>query len=660
MLLNIIRKFDLPRADDLSAWHLNHLIIAYVLISLPMLTMLPIWLIIIVSLTVAIKVMAIRLRWQLSKLWLLPIFVVSLAMVISNAKNIGFENISVVLLFVFASLKLLEAREERDAFILMLINLLLMLGSLMAHDDPFVFSYIIFCFFYNLYIQFRIAQPSDLAISWKNNVKTLIKIFLISIPFAIGLFFLFPRINPLWRQPILMQSKTGLSDEMTPNSLSELTLDGGLAFRVKFNGKIPPNNQLYWRGPVLSSFDGKTWSRSKNQHKPKGLDVLEEKAINYTIYHDGTTGQWVLPLDFPGKNSEQTKINQDYEVTTEEFNTPKAFKLISYPVYRTPNLTDKENYYNRLLPVDIFPKTRGLANSFAKQSDNPEELAEKILSYFKENEFYYDLAAPVGNSDMDTFLFTNRSGYCEHYASTFTFMMRSQGIPARVVTGYQGGEINSISQEMEVRQYNAHAWSEIYIEDKGWVRYDPTAAIAPERVRMGSPFGSVRNSSLISSGARWENESAWFKATSVRLRAMRAFWQNWIINYDSKKQQSLWKKLGLSRWKDILWIGFIIVLMPIVMLLVMAYRYYRRKNQGDVIAKTMRPFIKNLEKMGIVKADSEPWQEFIANQQLSTAKPYAERVIMCYYCLRYQQDDISNRGIQELKLAIKQFIRKLA
>lgn len=658
MLLNTLRRLDLPRAADLSPQQLYHLIAAYLLISLPMVSLFPVWIMLIVALTVGLKVTAIRRHWQLSKWWILPILVLSVMMVVGNAKNIGLDYFSVVLLFVFASLKLLEAREERDAFMLMLVNLLLMLGALMAHDGPLAFIYIIFCFFYNLYIQLRVAQPADLAISWQQNGKTLFKVFLIALPFVVGLFFLFPRINPLWQQPILSQPTTGLSDEMTPNSLAELTQDGGLAFRVKFNGAIPDNEQLYWRGPVLSDFDGKTWRRKENPKKAEALNVMENQVFRYTTFHDGETGQWVLPLDMPGKNPPDTKLSEDYEMTMEASKKPRAFHLISYPRYRTPKLTAETHRHHRLLPVDIFPKTRALAKTIARQSTTPGDFADRVLAYFRDNEFYYDLAAPVGNSDMDTFLFQNRSGYCEHYASTFTFMMRSQGIPARVVTGYQGGAINGVSEEMEVRHYNAHAWSEIYTEDKGWVRYDPTAAIAPERVRYGSPFGSVRNASRIGTGARWENNSKLFKALASRMRAMSAFWQNWIINYNSDKQNSLWQRLGLSRWKDILWIAFIIVLMPIVAVLIAWYRYRQRKNQGDIVHKTMQPFVQALAKAGISKADGQPWQRFIAEQQqLAAAKPYAERVVQCYYQLRYHLPHVDKTDVKELNTAIQLFIQ---
>lgn len=662
MLLNMLRRLDLPRAQDLSAKNLYHLVAAYVLISLPMVALFPFWLSLIALLTVGLKVTAIRRRWQLSKWWILPIMVLSVAMVLTNAQAIGLDYFSVALLFMFASLKLLEAREERDAFMLMLVNFLLMLGVLMANDGPLAFIFVVACFFYNIYIQLRIAQPEKLAISWRQNLRTLLKILLISLPFVVGLFFLFPRLEPLWQQPTLSQATTGLSDEMTPNSLSELTQDGGLAFRVKFNDVIPENNQLYWRGPVLSDFDGKTWRRAKdNVGEAAKLTVLDDTVFRYKIYHDGETRQWVLPLDLPGNKPAHTTLTSAYEMTMPESTKPRAFELVSYPNYRTPTLSQQASYNNRLLPVDIFPKTRQLASDIAKQSKTPADFVQRVLAHFRNNEFFYDLAPPVGNANIDTFLFENRIGYCEHYASSFVFMMRSQGLPARVVTGFQGGELNVVSGDMEVRNYNAHAWAEVYITGKGWLRFDPTAAIAPERVNSGSPFGVAGSTDLISLGARWENQSAALQFLSTRLRAMRAFWQNWIIDYDSDKQNSLWRRLGLSKWKDILWIGFVIILMPVVALLVWWYRRRQRRQRGDSISRAMQSFVKTLEKHALIKPDSQPWQAFIdESTTLAGAQPYAQQVIVRYYQLRYSYPHVEKRDIEQLKTAIVNFKKRLA
>ncbi|MGY0398432.1 MAG: transglutaminase family protein [Ostreibacterium sp.] len=660
MFLSVLRKLDLPRAEDLSSRHLYHLIVAYLLIALPIVLQFPWWIAVLIGLVAGLKIIAIRQHWQLSKWLLLPFGVACFMLIAMNTKSIGITYSGVALLLIFSALKLLEAKESRDAFILMLAYLLLILGGLMADEGIVNFIYLILCFFYNIYIQLRIAQPPEVPISLKQNVKMLVKILLICLPFVVGLFFLFPRIDPLWSQPSPPQSTTGLSDEMTPNSLSELSQSGDLAFRVKFNDGLPSNRLLYWRGPVLVDFDGKTWRRDKNNfQQTKPIKVVGNTRISYTTYHDGTTGIWLLPLDLPSQLAKNTRINNYYEmVSAAAITKPTAFKIVSHTQYLTPKISPVMRQRLSSLPANIFPKTRQLAKQLREKSRNTADFAQKVLDYFSQNPFYYDLSPPVGNADMDKFLFENRIGYCEHYASSFTFMMRSQGVPARVVTGYQGGQKNPVSGEVEVRQYNAHAWSEIYLDGKGWVRIDPTAAVAPERVNSGSPFGSARNTNNISAGARWEVQSEFIRYFSTRLRAMSAFWQNWIINYNNDLQNTLWEKLGLSGIKDIAWILFILILLPIIIIVVWWYRRRQSKSQGDAIWQVMQPFVRQLNKMGLDKPSGMPWRVFITEtKELGDKQKSAEQVVDYYYRLRYYEVMLNREEISHLKKAIEAFIK---
>lgn len=655
MLLNILRRLDLPRASDLSRNQLYHLVAAYVLLSLPMMVLFPIELMAIMLLTSLLKLTAIRRHWRLSRWWALPIFLLSFGMIMVNARQIGLEYVSVAFLFVFASLKLLESRESRDAFMLMLINFLLMLGVLMADDGLLTFLFVVFCFFYNLYIQLMIAQPQQAVISWGQNVKTLVQILLLSLPFVMGLFFLFPRIDPLWQQPNMSQTTTGLSDEMSPNSLSELVQDGGLAFRVKFNQAPPQPSQRYWRGPVLTWFDGRTWRRDRETMLINSLPKWQGERVDYTIYHNGSTGKWVVPLDLPAIVPHQTTLTATAELIMDASSKPRAMILSSYPNDRLTGLTAAQRQRYTTLPEEIFPQTRQLAKTLHQQSNNASEFAARLLRYFNEQPFYYDLAPPMGNASIDRFLFMNRSGYCEHYASSFAFMMRAEGIPARVVTGYQGGTMNAISEEMEIRQYSAHAWVEIYVTDQGWVRYDPTAAVAPARIRSGSPFGNARNTDRIGFAARWENQSSTYQYISLRLRAMRAFWENWIIYYDSNKQASLWKRLGLNNFGMIAWIIFVLLLAPIMGVVIWWYRRRQRLNQGDAIYQAMQRFVRNLAKHNIVKPVGMTWKIFVAEQQsqLGSAHTAAQTVIEWYYRLRYTKQTVDKADIAQLTLAIQ-------
>lgn len=662
MLLNVLGSIDLPRASDLSKKQLYALIIAYGLISLPMMQLFPLWINVMAIATIAIKLASMQWRFTVPKWIAFLLLVIGIMLIAFNFSQLGKEYASVALLFIFASLKLLEAKEQRDAFLLMLINLLLIMGALMAQQSPFAFVYLIGCFLYNIYIQMRIAQPEHLQITWRQNLKAILKILLTSLPFVLVLFFFFPRIEPLWQQPGPPKATTGLSEEMSPNSLSSLAQDGGLAFRVKFkNNQIPKSDLLYWRGPVLIHFDGKTWRREKgNRQPPKRFNVDKNSAVNYTLFHDGSTSRWLVPLDLPGQidtSSIKTYINTDFELGAATIIAkPTAFNITSYTSYNTGNISKLTYRLNTFLPPKLYPKTRQLAQQIRANSNSNEAFAENLWQYFRDNTFYYDLEPPVGNSNIDTFLFDNQVGYCEHYSSAFVFMLRSQGVPSRIVTGYQGGERNPVSGDFEVKQLNAHAWAEVYIENKGWVRYDPTAAVAPERINRGSPFGSARNTESLAAGSRLEHTSGAYKRLSNTLRAMNAFWQNWIIDYGNEKQQSLWDKLGLSSLKYFAWLILLAILIPLVLLFIWLYRRYKRQHVGDVVSKAMRPFMRYLNKQGITRKPYQPMTAFIEQyaSQLGESKKYADQVVTHYYELRYSKGS----DLEQLKKSIQRFIQR--
>lgn len=664
MLLDTLKKLDLPRASDLPKKQLYQLIIAYVLISLPMMQLFPIWIPALAAVTLSLKLASIRFHFVVSTWITLTILLVCTALVLFNARILGKEYTGIALLFVFASLKILEAREQRDGFLLMLIYLLLIMGALMAQDSPLAFLYLIGCFLYNIYIQLRIAQPPELGLSLKHNLKSIGKILLVSAPFVIILFFFFPRLEPLWKTPGPPQARTGLSDEMTPNSLSELVQDGGMAFRVQFaDDRIPTNEQLYWRGPVLTQYDGKTWRRSDYNATVPTVRIDPDSLIDYKIYHDGSTRDWVVPLDIPGKLPDNAVINGQLEMKAKEtISKPTAFSLMSYTQYQTGQLSEAERRENTFLPTKLFPQARAFAQKTYRQSQNNEDFANRLWQHFRDTEFYYDLAPPAGNADIDRFLFDNRIGYCQHYASAFVFMLRSQGVPARVVTGYQGGEQNTVSKEFEVRQLNAHAWTEVYLTDKGWVRYDPTAAVSPERVNLGTPFGTALSTDTIAAGARWENQSPLFRQFTSSLRAMNAFWQNWIVDYDADKQNSLWDKLGLGALKYVAWVLLLLGVVPLMLVFWWWYKKRQVARYGDDTYRAIAPFFHYLQRHGLQPAPAQTLRDWLAdkNDELGDSLKYADKVIKHYYRLRYGDNhhDGNTADSRALNQAVAQFIAK--
>lgn len=660
MLLSTLRKLDLPKADDLSRPMSYQLTILFILVSVPILLAFPGWMTGVVSLSVGCKLLSIRLRFHLSRWLIVLILILAVTLLIMNFMALGKEYGAVALLLILASLKLLEARGQRDAFLLMLIYFLLIMGGLMANQSPLNFFYLFLCLLYNLLIQIKLSQPDNLAISLRRQLISMGKIALVALPFVVVLFFFFPRIEPLWKQPSPPRAQTGLSDEMRPDGLAELALSGNLAFRVTFNGKrIPDSRYLYWRGPVLVDFDGKTWRRlqqtSKRQQLAAEMHVDEASRVSYTIYQTGAADKWVLPLDMPQRVPKNAQIQRGYEVqAAETIVKPTAFELTSYVQYQLLGLAAEERQQLIFLPQDIYPKARQLAATLRQSSSSDEDFVRHLLRYFNENPYYYDLAPAAGNDDIDTFLFDNKVGYCEHYASAFAFMLRSVNIPARVITGYQGGEINQISQELEVKQLNAHAWVEVYLPEKGWVRYDPTSAVAPNRVNNGSPIGSARNADLIDFTSRLETRSESYRWVSESVRALSSFWQNWVINYNRDKQASLWKRLGLAAMSSVAWILLVLALVPVVLIIIFCYRHYRQRQSGDVIWQVMQPFMRYLGKQGLHYTPSVPPLTFIrsasSRQLLAESQKDAEQVIKLYYQMRYGSDSVA---LTDLKAAIK-------
>lgn len=671
MLLKVLRQLDLPQATDLKAYSAYQLTILLFLINLPLLFAFPFWVSGIVLLSVGLKSYVIYRRFQISRWIILLIFILSVALIVSRFTVFGTALTGVVFLQMMACLKLLEAKTQRDAFLLMLVYFLLIMGGLMVNQSPLVFFHLFACLLFNLYIPIQAAQPDNIEWAWLGLAKSMGKIALVAMPFVLLLFYFFPRLEPLWKQPSLPRWQTGLSDQMSPSGLSTLAQNGDLAFRVAFapGQQIPPMHQLYWRGPVLVNFDGKTWRRAtfeqeatqNNQTKSiESLTVDPTSQVAYTVYHSGLTKNWVLPLDLPTTQPPQTQLLSGRELqSTAEITRPMAFELVSHWQYRLLGLSSQQYQQSTRLPTNRYPQARQLAQDLWHDSkQNPRAFIDRLLRYFNENPFYYDLTSPEGNEDIDRFLFTNRTGYCEHYSSAFAFMLRSVGLPARVVMGYQGGEINQISNQLEVKQLNAHAWVEAYLPKKGWLRFDPTAAVAPDRIRTGSPIGVAASEHLIDLRARLESHLDGYRWISDSLRALSGFWQNWIINYNQDKQNTLWRWLGFAAMPPMAWILSLFALVPVMSLLVFYYRRHRQSRSGDQIEQAMRPFIHYLRKQGMDYQATMPLLPFIqttaAKQALGIVQPDAERVIKIYYQLRYGKAD----EVYLLKQAIHATLKK--
>ncbi|TSA87752.1 DUF3488 domain-containing protein [Deinococcus detaillensis] len=366
-----------------------------------------------------------------------------------------------------------------------------------------------------------------------------------ALPLAAALFVLFPRPDsPLWQMPVSSkgQNASGLSDSVNPGSISSLALSDEVAFRAQFEGQAPPPSNLYWRGPVMEFFDGETWRLGREQRALPDVQALGP-VQNYTLTAEPSQRTWVLALDAPASLPSGTAITQNLQVIKpSRIGSRTLFKLSAATAYRYGLNADSFWLERNLqLPDRSNPRIRELAKTWLNLP--PLERVKAGLNVFAAGSFAYTLNPPTLPSvnGMDAFVFETKRGFCEHFASSFAIMMRSAGVPARVVTGYQGAEPNG--GYLIVRQANAHAWTEVWLAGQGWVRVDPTATVSPDRIERG--VSSLRGAPGLASG-----NLGWLGGLSLRLDALQNLWNTWVIGYDGAQQRQLFAKLGLGELGD--------------------------------------------------------------------------------------------------------------
>ena len=381
------------------------------------------------------------------------------------------------------------------------------------------------------------------------------KLLLQAIPVAMVLFVAVPRITaPNWSEGGSGNSTTGLSSRMSPGSISQLSKSNEVAFRVEFGNKKPTPWDLYWRGPVLTGYDGYDWfilpnnaAKDLPQANPQGADA----EVQYTITMEPTRNPWLPALDTPASLPEQVSRDGTTE-TIARINNERQLNSLK-PLDRVTQYQASSLLTDRFIPTmspgpenllttESNPQTRAWAAELRSRFPDDEQFSNQVMHWFNTQNFTYTLNPPrLGRHSIDDFLFGDRRGFCEHYAASFVFILRAAGIPARVVTGYQGGEYNG--DYMIIRQSDAHAWAEAYI-DGAWLRFDPTAAVAPERVEHGlnEALSNERSNDLIS-----QISFPWLKSAQLQWDSINYAWQQVVVGFDSAQQNQIWSKLGLKK-----------------------------------------------------------------------------------------------------------------
>ena len=494
--------------------------------------------------------------------------------------------------------KLWELYKRRDAYVVLNLSLFVIAGLFLL-DQGLVTTLQAVAATIIVLLAF-ITLNDDSNTSGDGRMRTLGVLGVSALPLLVVLFLFFPRLPPLWSVQLSSnQATTGVSDSMSPGDIASLSQSTELAFRVEFTQARPAQSELYWRGLVFSDFDGVTWRpnrRVQQQWQPgrqppnwlaRSLATATTKTEpkSYEITLEPTQQQWLFGLDYPLPQNKDTRLTSDFTLIKEEpVSEQLRYEVLRYaPMQIDPILDEVSRAANLTLPSAGNLQTQNLAKQlFAQSGSDPERYIQAIQRWINQTEFRYTLSPPPLDEDrIDSFLFETKAGFCEHYSSSFTFMMRAVGIPARVVAGYQGGEMSRGGNVWEVRQMDAHAWSEVWLEGQGWVRVDPTAFVAPERVEQGmDALTQSRGASLFGEGAAAQVSYQQYQMLQALRRLSDQasyYWQKDVVGYDQDKQAgSLLKWFNIrSISEQIAWLAASAI--TVISLLVFMIWYRRRK-----------------------------------------------------------------------------------
>ena len=557
----------------------------------------------------------------LPKRWLLlAITFASVGGILISFHTLFGREVGVTLLILLTMLKFMELRSPRDAMVLVYLACFIIITNFFYSQSIPTALYMLATL---LVIVTTWVHLHAQGITLKPRLRVAATLLLQAIPLTLVLFILFPRVQgPLWGLPQDAFASSGLDDKMAPGSLSRLSLSDEVAFRVSYADKPPRREQMYWRGPVLWNFDGRTWTPGRTAFSIAPQFTETEQAIDYSVTLEPHNKTWLFALEMPDRISVPANLTYDFRVVRKEpVKARLRYEVRSHLGYHA-NLRENERQLQRALqlPPSLNPQALRLAADWRAQTGGAGDAAvvRAALAYFNQQNFQYTLEPPpLGFHGVDDFLFETRQGFCEHYASAFVFLMRAAHIPARVVTGYQGGEFNALGNYYIVRQSDAHAWAEVWLAGQGWVRIDPTAAIAPARVERGLS-AAVTNNAALPFMAR--NPPQWLRNLRLNWDTLANQWNQWVLGYNTERQFAFLTRLGMESitWQKMALnmaagTGLLVALFALFML------RHLIKRQPDKVQAAWLKLCRRLAKAGLPRAAHEGAQDYAA--RVAAARP---------------------------------------
>ncbi len=596
-------------------------IVGLTLSVLPHLSHIAIWTLLIAAVATAFRMTIEIKRWPLPPKWVrVAVAFAALLGVLANFRTLNGIDAGTSLLIVMAGMKLLESSSVRDLTVVVFLSYFALFAAFLYNQNMMLLPYMVFTAWLLTATLMRIHQTE--AMSIREAAGTTAKMFMQAVPLAVLLFLFFPRLpGQFWAVPPREKALTGLSEEMTPGDVSELSLSSAIAFRVKFQGEPPPPRERYWRGPVLHHFDGRTWRRVATPFTPQEI-VSSGPGYRYRVSLEPQERNWIFPLDMvTGWNRERAYRTGDFQLFARQpqIAVLTSFDLESTPTYVTSTEIRKDlRYFDTAIPKNRNTRTIELAKEMRERAGSDEAFIQSVLTKFGSEEFYYTLQPPALDLNaVDDFLFNSRRGFCEHFASAFTVMARSVGIPARVVTGYQGGEFNPMGGYFIVRQSDAHAWSEVWLDGKGWQRIDPTAAIAPERIERGLDAAISEQEDV---PGRVLRQSALFSKARQAWDAANTFWNDQVVQFGEGQQRWLLEKLFIKdpRW-EYLGVALVLALVGFFGALSAYLAWKFRPRSRDPVAHVYEQLCRKLATLGVPRLPHEGPNDFV--ERAARARP---------------------------------------
>lgn len=664
-------NYQIPRTTLI--WLLS----ALVAVILPHIGRMPFWLTLMCGLCMAGRILIYQGRMSYPgnriKLSLVTLMVVLVPA--QFGREIFSTDATVGVLLVGITLKLLEMQQKRDVLLVLYLAYFTVIAEFIYSQSIPIAIYMGLCVVIITCALMSLHQTQTSQTPLR-TFKLSSLILLQSIPLMLAFFLLFPRISPLWSVPLQSSSaRTGLSDSMSPGDIGDLTRSAEVAFRVQFRSEPPAYPDLYWGALTLDEFDGREWRRtftlepqflgpSPRERQP-WYDAIEYSGepVEYNVIMEPSFQNWIYTLQIPRFTDDRMMMRRDFQVegirrVTQRF----TYDARSYPQHRLDAGEVRQQQRRALrLPDAGNTRARAFATELRAASASDTDYINAVLNNFRNEEFFYTLSpAELGANPVDDFLFETREGFCEHFASSFTYLMRAANIPARVVTGYQGGEFNPYDGTLTVRQYDAHAWSEVWLPDQGWIRVDPTAAVAPERINQGSDFTLQEEESFLDDEMftlmRFRDS---FLLNDLRLRfeMMDYAWNRFVLNYDQEAQFRLFNSIfgDVTRVKIILtMVGFMLLATLFVGLTV-----FRRPAVAPKPLATMHylRFCDYLAKLGFARRPGETPLHYL--ERIGSANPQwraeMQTVTRAYVELAFESSANDPGKLKQLQRKVRSF-----